>query len=502
MVVESIRRDEFGIGLALSAAGRALVDRQNARLGRALQRLSVDLYRKDSHFVLELIQNADDNAYADAALPTLGFVVAPTQIRVVNNEVGFRAKDVRALCDVGRSTKAASHSGYIGQKGIGFKSVFRVSDTPEVHSAGFHFRFDATQGNMGYILPHWLDEQAAPAVELSPAVTRLPPAELCTTIALPLKPSIDAAALMHSLHALHPSLLLFLHRIRRLFVHDAAENATTVMERENRPDGVVLVRSNAEEAVWLLVTETLTPPPEVLRDGAGVGATDISLAFPLAEEAAEGDASSGAPPPLQPVFAYLPLRSYGFRFLLNADWIVPSSREDVTENCVWNEWLRAQVPGLFLEALRRLRRRYESAAGAGDAAALAGRVLRFLPLEGEVVGWFRHAAAQIGLAVRNSECLVSSEGTWTLPCQTLACADDEILDLIPAALLRDTLGCTYLHPALLAQLPRGVLATLHVDTVQPSHLLAVGTALARAPTPAVSDEWLARWLVLCVARAE
>lgn len=60
-------RDEFGIGLALSAAGRALVDRQNARLGRALQRLSVDLYRKDSHFVLELIQNADDNAYADAA---------------------------------------------------------------------------------------------------------------------------------------------------------------------------------------------------------------------------------------------------------------------------------------------------------------------------------------------------------------------------------------------------------------------------------------------------
>lgn len=47
-------------------------------------------------------------------------------------------------------------------------------------------RFDATQGNMGYILPHWLDEQAAPAVELPPAVTGLPPAELCTTIALPL----------------------------------------------------------------------------------------------------------------------------------------------------------------------------------------------------------------------------------------------------------------------------------------------------------------------------
>jgi hypothetical protein len=38
--------------------------------------------------------------------------------------VGFAEANMRALCDVGSSTKA-SISGYIGQKGIGFKSVFR-----------------------------------------------------------------------------------------------------------------------------------------------------------------------------------------------------------------------------------------------------------------------------------------------------------------------------------------------------------------------------------------
>ena len=41
------------------------------------------------------------------------------------SQVGFSAPNVRALCDVGRSTKTGG-LGYIGQKGIGWKSVFRV----------------------------------------------------------------------------------------------------------------------------------------------------------------------------------------------------------------------------------------------------------------------------------------------------------------------------------------------------------------------------------------
>ena len=46
----------------------------------------------------------------------------------------------------------------VGQKGIGFKSVFRVSDCPEIHSNGFHIRFDAKSGSIGYILPQWIEQ--------------------------------------------------------------------------------------------------------------------------------------------------------------------------------------------------------------------------------------------------------------------------------------------------------------------------------------------------------
>jgi hypothetical protein len=72
------------------------------------------------------VQNADDNIYPENVEPTLTFILQESGIIVLNNEQGFSAKNIRALCDVGNSTKKGSNVGYIGQKGIGFKSVFRV----------------------------------------------------------------------------------------------------------------------------------------------------------------------------------------------------------------------------------------------------------------------------------------------------------------------------------------------------------------------------------------
>lgn len=72
------------------------------------------------------VQNADDNVYPDHVEPTLSFILHASGVVVLNNERGFSADNIRALCDIGSSTKKGSSAGYIGQKGIGFKSVFRV----------------------------------------------------------------------------------------------------------------------------------------------------------------------------------------------------------------------------------------------------------------------------------------------------------------------------------------------------------------------------------------
>ena len=35
--------------------------------------------------------------------------------------------------------------------------MFRVTDRPEVHSSGYHIKFDLKSGPTGYILPHWVE---------------------------------------------------------------------------------------------------------------------------------------------------------------------------------------------------------------------------------------------------------------------------------------------------------------------------------------------------------
>ena len=164
-LIERIRKEEFGLNVELGEDGKKLLLKQQERLGRSLERLSQDLYSKDTHFILELVQNADDNDYgvnmmqqtADV-VPSLHFLIEPDCIAAFNNEVGFTEQNIRALCDIGRSTKGKHKLGYIGQKGIGFKSVFRVTDKPGIHSNGFHLRFDVKSSPLGYILPDWVND--------------------------------------------------------------------------------------------------------------------------------------------------------------------------------------------------------------------------------------------------------------------------------------------------------------------------------------------------------
>jgi hypothetical protein len=123
-IIERIRREKFGIGVNLSNEGQYLTDQLKSLVGRSLERLSKELYNTDMHFVLELIQNADDNQYNTK--PTLVFVINSNSINIYNNELGFQENNIQALCDIGKSTKGKHQHGYIGQKGIGFKSVFTV----------------------------------------------------------------------------------------------------------------------------------------------------------------------------------------------------------------------------------------------------------------------------------------------------------------------------------------------------------------------------------------
>ena len=176
-VIEDIRLRQYGIGLPADPASHDVIANMRGQLDGALKLLSQELYAKDVHFVLELIQNAEDNTYPSDVVPEVRFTLTDDVILVQNNENGFSEANVRALCSVAKSSKTKV-DGYIGEKGIGFKSVFRVTDEPYISSNGFTFSLPLhdVESGLGYVIPVWHDEPPE-GIDLS-----------LTNICLPLNP--------------------------------------------------------------------------------------------------------------------------------------------------------------------------------------------------------------------------------------------------------------------------------------------------------------------------
>ena len=143
-VIGDIRETDFGIDLNntenLPEKIQAYIENNKEFRGEAA-RIGEEIHSEKAHFVFELIQNADDNDYKKSVEPKIKFIIKSNELIIQNNEKGFKEENVRKLCRIGGSTKIKK-SGYIGEKGIGFKSVFMVSDEPHIYSNGFHFKFE------------------------------------------------------------------------------------------------------------------------------------------------------------------------------------------------------------------------------------------------------------------------------------------------------------------------------------------------------------------------
>ncbi|KAF4636993.1 hypothetical protein G7Y89_g1093 [Cudoniella acicularis] len=102
----------------------------------------------------------DDNVYAKVT-PSLNLTCDADGLRIDCNETGFTAKNVDALCTIGQSTKAGLQRAtrYVGEKGIGFKSVFKAADVLWISSGGYTFKLDTTTllRSLGMITPIWAE---------------------------------------------------------------------------------------------------------------------------------------------------------------------------------------------------------------------------------------------------------------------------------------------------------------------------------------------------------
>ncbi len=118
------------------SAKNALGEAQYTKYFKLMSETGVDFAR----YFQELIQNADDCKYEDNILPTFSLSANGLKMETHSNEMGFSKKNVRAITAIGETTKKGILSQTsIGEKGIGFKSIFTVADKVEIQSNDFNF---------------------------------------------------------------------------------------------------------------------------------------------------------------------------------------------------------------------------------------------------------------------------------------------------------------------------------------------------------------------------
>ncbi len=93
-------------------------------------------------FIQELLQNADDCLYNDKVVPTFSLSMKENIITTEYNETGFTRANIRSITAIGESTKnklLSHHSQSIGEKGVGFKTIFAIASKVTIHSGDYHF---------------------------------------------------------------------------------------------------------------------------------------------------------------------------------------------------------------------------------------------------------------------------------------------------------------------------------------------------------------------------
>lgn len=282
--------------------------------------MAKELYGSDARFVFELLQNADDNKFSEVEEedPYIIFKVYRSKIIVECNEDGFTERDLMAICDVGQSTKSNEY-GYIGAKGIGFKSVFIAASKVYIQSGNFSFKFEHKKEDpgLGMVRPIWVE----PTEELTAPLTRM-------TLWLH---DDDAGAddlrkiIVNQLDSLQETCLLFLKNLQRIQVQHYGDEdlllKTTRFAKKKVDDYRIQLERNivtmfndtttcevyhvTKQKAWNLADSVGRTTSATAK--AGASSAEVILAFPL-NELHEPKCDSR-----QELFAFLPLCSHDYK---------------------------------------------------------------------------------------------------------------------------------------------------------------------------------------------
>ncbi len=349
-------------GRAVASNYEAMFEENRRRYGTDIGRIGpmllADRYDDRTHFIFELLQNAEDalgrrGAWNGPRRVTFG--LSPGVLRLSHFGRPFDEADVRGICGIAESTKDQFS---IGRFGIGFKSVYTFTDRPEIHSGEEDFAVE------NYVQPK--------------RVVRTVRANDETQIVLPLKPDDSTAQdeITSGFKRLGPSALLFLHHIDEINwsveggVSGTYLRSSPVELGANAQRITVIGQESGQPEVdqnWLVFhRNVLTPGQEQ------VGRVEVAFSLRPVED--QPDRWTVVPVANSPLVVYFPTAvETNLGFLVQGPYKTTPSRDNIPRQEPWNKHLVGQTAELLVEAMRWLR----------DNGMLDISALRCLPLDRE-----------------------------------------------------------------------------------------------------------------------
>ena len=323
------------------AAIREANKAEYGNVGRWGRDVLVNRYDSSAHFVYELLQNAEDALKRRNRLGgsrEVRFELTPTSLRIVHCGNPFTLEDVKGVCGVGETTKDLTD---IGRFGIGFKSVYAITDRPEVHS-----------GEEDFAIENFVFPMAAPPTSRSADHTEF---------VLPLRTGdADLFSLVSdSLSKLGARTLLFLRQIEEIAwsVNGGASGLYLKERAEDAGDGSRRVTLVGERTGEPVVEETWLVFSREARTEAGTLAGFIEIAFLLQEdkESKQWAIQCVDASPLNAFFPTIVTTHLGF--LVQGPYRTTPSRDNVPPRDPWNVKLVRETAALLLDALAALKSR-------------------------------------------------------------------------------------------------------------------------------------------------
>lgn len=403
---------------------KSILQDKNSRLWKdftnSLRLISQVVFTRSSGFILEFLQNAEDAKGKHDQVGVFRISFGENRIIISHNGKPFDETDIEALCGIRSSKKP--ESGNLGYLGIGFKSVFKVTDSPEIYSNGYSFKFDKNY-------PDWKDDDTFPwgvtPVWIVPAQEKFD--EQLTTFIIPLKPSQDLNQLKMEVNKLSPEIFLYLNWIKKIVITDEEKGSERVLENISEGNGVIKFKDSNETRSYAIFRKEINVPKNVSNDPLtkdyrrNVSNRNIAVAF-FIDESGNLDVSP-AGSIMSGLYSFVPLGevSSGAKFLIQADFLVQPGRDAINYESIWNMWLVDEIANLSIEAFNYFKThetwKYQFY-----------KVFQFEHNEGTEAyeKLFKpHLILKVTEFVQNDKCIITQEGEWELPSRIYVTDEDE-----------------------------------------------------------------------------